>query len=719
MDLNRKRHFGELGANDDDSNLILDAQPPPKKRGRKIEKNENTSNVSNNRSGKDDVSGESQSWACHICTFINPGIVLQCKICNTIKTTNKTQNKKNIEKRKDGDNKNKKSNNNDNNNINIDDTMDEATRNAIYALMSCNSCNKYNSDKILIELGCNHIICQECGKKYLVNGINKKLWEIQAILCPITDCNHTITQTNLTQFLSNNNKNDENNNNNSNSNNNNNNSNDSKENCNYNNLMESIEKQQRTFVISMNSLHTIQCPKCKFYFASEKGDYENSNSNNSSNNNSNGKKKQKQKKKKRKDRSGSNKSNNSNNSDSTNDTNDTNDSNDENLSHRISANEKHKLEWRFRCSQCNTIFCGQCHTIPYHNGRNCQEYANYLKSRKCRFCEAAIDNENNNNGNENSNNNNRNDSKIYSLICNKAECIEKQNNSCEKILDCGHPCIGIKNETKCMDCIHSDCIKLNNNKNGELGSMQSSDDYCNICWVDPLSSESCIKLECNHIFHYNCILNKLNKKWPSARITFNFLNCPLCKKEMCHESLNNIKKEHIKLKNDIIKMGIERLKFEELLNDPRLTNKESRYYNNVNQFALDRLAFYLCNKCNSPYFGGMKSCDQVNSENEEKYDASTLICGSCSSGNDKNTCATHGKDYISYKCRYCCKQAVWFCFGNTHYCEPCHQKAFEVKNMPIDKLPKCPGKDKCPLKIDHPPNGTDDFSLGCVICLRK
>lgn len=29
-----------------------------------------------------------------------------------------------------------------------------------------------------------------------------------------------------------------------------------------------------------------------------------------------------------------------------------------------------------------------------------------------------------------------------------------------------------------------------------------------------------------------------------------------------------------------------------------------------------------------------------------------------------------------------------------------------------DKLPKCAGKDKCPLKIEHHPNG-DESALGC------
>ena len=30
-------------------------------------------------------------------------------------------------------------------------------------------------------------------------------------------------------------------------------------------------------------------------------------------------------------------------------------------------------------------------------------------------------------------------------------------------------------------------------------------------------------------------------------------------------------------------------------------------------------------------------------------------------------------------------------------------------------IPKCPGKAKCPLKIEHPANG-EEFPLGCSIC---
>jgi hypothetical protein len=38
-----------------------------------------------------------------------------------------------------------------------------------------------------------------------------------------------------------------------------------------------------------------------------------------------------------------------------------------------------------------------------------------------------------------------------------------------------------------------------------------------------------------------------------------------------------------------------------------------------------------------------------------------------------------------------------------------------VSKYSKDKLPKCKGKKKCPLLVDHPPNG-DEYVLGCAIC---
>lgn len=82
-------------------------------------------------------------------------------------------------------------------------------------------------------------------------------------------------------------------------------------------------------------------------------------------------------------------------------------------------------------------------------------------------------------------------------------------------------------------------------------------------------------------------------------------------------------------------------------------------------------------------------------------------------------CATHGEDFIEYKCRYCCSVAVFFCFGNTHFCNQCHNSWLILRSM---ELPPCPagpvGKKltgQCPLGIDHPPTG-QEFCLGCGLC---
>lgn len=72
-------------------------------------------------------------------------------------------------------------------------------------------------------------------------------------------------------------------------------------------------------------------------------------------------------------------------------------------------------------------------------------------------------------------------------------------------------------------------------------------------------------------------------------------------------------------------------------------------------------------------------------------------------------CKKHGKDYIEFKCRFCCSVALWFCFGTTHFCELCHQVANDSRKK------ECPGVKDCPLKIDHPPTGKE-YALGCGLC---
>jgi len=336
------------------------------------------------------------------------------------------------------------------------------------------------------------------------------------------------------------------------------------------------------------------------------------------------------------------------------------------------------------------------------------EYKQYQTGKKCRFCDKSINFMNSAPSNSNFK------CGLKDNVCSSAECIEKRNISCDLVhSECGHPCIGLMGD-KCLPCLNPKCVPKNADLNDE--------EYCNICWVEPLRASPCIKLECGHYFHFLCLLKKIKKKWPAARITFGFLNCPLCKKQIKHPQLDKYTRKYYNLFHQIQKDAIDRVKIEGLDNDQRLRDKSGPYYNNLPKYAMDRLAFYLCAKCKKPYFGGMKQCEDAGmDEQSEEYNKNHLICGSCAAGPDSKSCNVHGKKYITYKCKFCCSVSSWFCWGNTHFCNECHTKQENgdyLNRKPISALPKCPGKDKCPLGIEHPPNGTE-FSLGCVVCLRK
>lgn len=402
---------------------------------------------------------------------------------------------------------------------------------------------------------------------------------------------------------------------------------------------------------------------------------------------------------------------------------------------------QHRAKHRFRCSKCNTEFCSICNAIPYHTGYTCEQYKNYIQSNKCRFCETAITDDvkdklkelitkkqsnngnnnssnswfnrrktQNNNNNNNSADNNNNSITIPTDICDNEECYDKYTQVCNKVLHCNHPCNGIVNEKICTGCLHNECTTVDN-------KSVDGQQFCTICYTDSLLSAPCIRLDCGHVYHYECILNKINKRWPGARITFGFLDCPECRAEISHVSLVNIIQPYKLLKQQIIERATARLQYEGCMKDDALVNKSSRYYKQPQQYALDRFAYYPCSKCQQPYFGGRRQCEQVNEQNES-FNPNELVCGGCASGSDIASCQKHGKEFIEYKCKFCCNIATFYCWGTTHFCESCHTKQCQgqyVTRIPIDQLPKCNSAKSCPLGINHPPAG-QEFALGCSIC---
>jgi len=346
-------------------------------------------------------------------------------------------------------------------------------------------------------------------------------------------------------------------------------------------------------------------------------------------------------------------------------------------------------KYRFRCSNCNKVFCAKCKADPYHLGKTCKEYLEFKSSNKCRYCEKQIP--------------------PGKKVCKSKECKSRRRNSCRQRLSCGHHCYGVKNEHRCLPCLNENCRDSNNEH-----------DFCSICFIEGLGAAPSVQMICGHIVHYHCLVTQLEKRWVGPRITFNFAKCPSCN-EWAHvpdsSHITSLMDSILELFSDIREKALKRLKFEGMENDSRLTTHGDHYYNQREKYALDRLSYYECFKCKKPYFGGKKECEQ--NLDRDHYDQSELVCPACSAiGMQGTDCPTHGKDFIEFKCKFCCSVSAWFCWGNTHFCDSCHTRQNNgdyLTRKKRDELQKCLGPSKCPLKVKHPPNG-EEFALGCAVC---
>ena len=120
------------------------------------------------------------------------------------------------------------------------------------------------------------------------------------------------------------------------------------------------------------------------------------------------------------------------------------------------------------------------------------------------------------------------------------------------------------------------------------------------------------------------------------------------------------------------------------------------------------MSYYLCHKCEGPSFGGLEGCEaEAGAAKQGKPE--DLVCPPCASSGKFDKCPLHGADFATYKCRYCCQPALWFCFGTTHFCNPCHTSMRR-------RAAPCAGGAECPWRGRHPPNG-EEHCVGCSRCL--
>ena len=141
----------------------------------------------------------------------------------------------------------------------------------------------------------------------------------------------------------------------------------------------------------------------------------------------------------------------------------------------------------------------------------------------------------------------------------------------------------------------------------------TGDEYCQLCYTDGLAQAPCVQLDCKHIFHLPCLLKNVRQRWISPRINFNFMKCPACKGKISAPGCPDIHAEIMRaseIETLVKKKALERAKFEGIDKDSRLSENapDNPYYNNLQEYSMYKLAYYMCFKCKVPYFGGKKDC---------------------------------------------------------------------------------------------------------------
>jgi hypothetical protein len=351
------------------------------------------------------------------------------------------------------------------------------------------------------------------------------------------------------------------------------------------------------------------------------------------------------------------------------------------------ALQRHKAEHRLRCRECGSDWCQSCGVTPYHEARTCEQAAQFKAATHCRFCDEVVKKPM------------RSKHAVFASVCGSKDCMTRKSLSCTKALACGHACGGVRDEAPCLD----QCLQC---EPAPAGALQTGDDYCAICQVEAIKSAPAVKLRCGHMFHYECVRRKVAPGWVSSRITFAFLECPLCAAHISHPALLKLTAPHAALFDVVRGKALERLEIMKERDAKELLDPASAYYGKPDKYAMARYCYYPCFKCKKPYYGGEKACGAP--VQAEEFSAKDLVCGACSTGKNE-TCRKHGKEYIEYKCRFCCDVACFFCWGTTHFCEAHHKVAPKIAKVPVDQLPKCT------CGQPHPPNGTE-FCLGCSLC---
>lgn len=104
---------------------------------------------------------------------------------------------------------------------------------------------------------------------------------------------------------------------------------------------------------------------------------------------------------------------------------------------------EHLAQYRIRCNNCSKNFCTKCKSEPYHMGKTCDQQ----NASSCRFCGDELKQPS------------PSMEAAFKDVCRKPDCFNLMQKSCNKVLQCGHPCRGCAGELKCLPCLEPECIE--------------------------------------------------------------------------------------------------------------------------------------------------------------------------------------------------------------------------------------------------------------------
>ena len=331
---------------------------------------------------------------------------------------------------------------------------------------------------------------------------------------------------------------------------------------------------------------------------------------------------------------------------------------------------------RCTCVKCQTVFCVACHRFPYHEAFTCEEQQLIDDGITCRFCARPVVG-----GQRQS---------PAERICGRPECREALQSACMHVIrECGHACSGIRGEKDHFGC-------------AECGY-----DQCCVCGDECMKKPS-IKLMCGHAVHLECARNQYLGLKMKGRV---FIPC--CAFAGCHEIpdhpvIHDLAKPWYEISEEIREMTTRIMSVENIEQEKNHVNNphDRDFYKQPLKYAQSIFVFFFCDKCHKPYYGGHAECGGADDPNGH------YTCPRCSCEFVK-ICPKHGEGGMRFKCFFCCRDALFRCFGTpVYFCDVCHRDAQGTMNK--QSFPPCDPK-TC-VFAPHPPNGERTVWGFCQLC---